>query len=45
MPNCTHEFHKNCIDHWMYHDSKFCCPVCRTFQGKETVEEIVEDRN
>jgi hypothetical protein len=33
MPNCCHEFHKKCIDHWLYQDNKFSCPVCRTFQG------------
>ena len=33
MPKCIHEFHKTCIDHWLYKDIKYSCPVCRTFQG------------
>lgn len=33
MPNCRHEFHKKCIDEWLYKDEKFSCPVCRQFQG------------
>lgn len=30
MPNCTHEFHKKCIDRWLY--KNFSCPICRTCQ-------------
>lgn len=32
MPNCTHEFHKTCIDKWLYKDVKFSCPICRSCQ-------------
>lgn len=33
MPKCKHEFHKGCIDKWLYQDKNYCCPICRTFQG------------
>lgn len=33
MPQCRHEFHKKCIDEWLYKDNKLSCPICRTFQG------------
>jgi hypothetical protein len=32
--NCNHEFHKKCIDKWLYtqfkdHKDEFTCPLCR----------------
>ena len=33
LPNCRHEFHKTCIDQWLYNDKNFSCPICRTYQG------------
>ena len=33
MPKCSHEFHKTCIDQWLYKDNKLSCPVCRKAQG------------
>lgn len=33
MPNCNHEFHKTCIDNWLYQDQHYRCPICRTYQG------------
>ena len=32
MPNCRHEFHKTCIDHWLYKDKNVSCPICRKSQ-------------
>lgn len=36
MPKCSHEFHKSCIDKWLYNDKHFRCPICRTFQGNNS---------
>lgn len=33
MPKCTHEFHKKCIDEWLYKDKNQTCPLCRKKQG------------
>ena len=32
MPNCDHEFHKKCVDRWLYKDINLSCPMCRTSQ-------------
>ena len=32
MPKCVHEFHKTCIDEWLYKDKKQSCPLCRQKQ-------------
>ena len=36
MPNCSHEFHKTCIDRWLYKDQKLTCPICRCCQKPKT---------
>ena len=33
MPKCIHEFHKKCIDEWLYKDKQQTCPLCRKKQG------------
>ena len=32
LKKCTHEFHKKCIDKWLYSDPEYRCPICRKSQ-------------
>lgn len=36
MRNCIHEFHKTCIDKWLYKDVNLSCPICRSSQKIHT---------
>ncbi|KAM0949254.1 putative chromatin regulator PHD family [Dioscorea sansibarensis] len=29
LRNCSHIFHKRCLDRWLDHDDQFTCPLCR----------------
>ncbi|KAJ0981024.1 hypothetical protein J5N97_009279 [Dioscorea zingiberensis] len=29
LRNCTHVFHKHCLDRWLDHDEHLTCPLCR----------------
>jgi hypothetical protein len=29
--DCTHEFHKNCLEDWIHIGKKSTCPLCRSF--------------
>lgn len=40
LKNCTHIFHRSCLDRWMDHDQK-TCPLCRTpFVPRDLEEEF-----
>ncbi|OIV93663.1 hypothetical protein TanjilG_04895 [Lupinus angustifolius] len=41
LSNCTHVFHRGCLDRWMGYDQK-TCPLCRTpFMPHDTTKGIV----
>lgn len=44
LTNCSHIFHKNCLDKWLEHDQK-TCPLCRSCLMSEIVEEEVTEES
>lgn len=30
LSNCSHVFHKQCLDRWLRYDARMTCPLCRT---------------
>lgn len=44
LTNCSHIFHKNCLDKWLEHDQK-TCPLCRSCLMSEIVEEEVAEES
>ncbi|XP_071730714.1 brassinosteroid-responsive RING protein 1-like [Rutidosis leptorrhynchoides] len=43
LTNCSHVFHRCCIDRWMDHDRK-TCPLCRTPFIPEDLQHSINER-
>ncbi|KAJ8764804.1 hypothetical protein K2173_010269 [Erythroxylum novogranatense] len=43
LTNCTHIFHKSCLDRWMGYDHK-TCPLCRTPVIPDDMQDAFNER-
>lgn len=40
LSNCSHVFHKQCLERWLRYDARMTCPLCRTSLITTTTQEL-----